>query len=98
MTEEQIHELALALEASFLADSGMGRGSVDLSDQFMAAIPRPDICEISEQRDYYARILRLAADQGRNQQSIDYIRCKCVIVALEVAYIRGDLNRNWRNG
>jgi hypothetical protein len=96
LTEEQIHEMAIALEASYLADGRIGRTGQNLADQFMAALPRPDFSNISEQRDLYSRYVRLANDQGGNQQAITYIRCKCVVVALEVAYIRGDLARDWR--
>lgn len=96
MTEEQIHELAIALEASYLADGRIGRTGQDLADQYMAALPMPDFSDIADQRDLYASHVRLANDQGSDQQAIDYIRCKCVIVALEVAYIRGDLSRDWR--
>lgn len=96
MTDEQIHELAIALEASYLADGRVGRAGQDLADQYMAALPQPDIADIADMRDQYDSFFRLANDQGRDRQSITYIRCKCVIAALEAAYFRGDLARNWR--
>lgn len=96
MTAEQIHELAIAIEASYQADGRVGYTGGDLADQYMAALPLPDISDIADQRDQYASLVRLANDQGGDQQAIDYIRCNCVIVALEAAYIRGDLFRNWR--
>lgn len=96
MTEEQVHALAVALEASYQADDRTGYSGADLVDQFMAAVPQPDISDIADRQNLYAHHVRLANDPGCDQRAIDYIRCKCVLVALEVAYIRGDLVRNRR--
>ena len=87
MTEEQIRDLAVALEASYRANGRTGYGSADLADQYMAAVPLP---EFPDQRNLYGYHVRLANDQ----RAIDYIRCRCVLVALEVAYLRGDLYRD----
>jgi hypothetical protein len=79
---------------SFLADGRSGRTGHDLADQYMAALPAGT--RTAEDLEAYAYWVKLAGRAGISQMEIDYIRRKCVIIALETAYERGELARNWR--
>lgn len=90
----QTKTLAVAIEASFIEDGWLGNTCHDLADQYVAALPETH--DFTDDLEAYARWVGLAGRPDISQMEIDFLRRKCVLIALEIAYHRGELDQNWR--
>ncbi|MET4144061.1 hypothetical protein [Arthrobacter sp. UYCo732] len=89
----QTKALAAAIETSFVQDGRLGYTCHDLADQYVAALPAAH--DFTDDLMAYARWVRLADRPDISQMEVDFLRRKCVLIALEIAYHRGELDKNW---